>query len=80
MVSRLRHLLAGLLFLVLPGCGLAGSSQPVSSGPSPAATMSTAQRFAAARPAIETYLKALALHREADAQPVVQAAGSYATS
>jgi hypothetical protein len=77
-VSRLRHLLAGLLFLFLPGCGLAGSSQPVSSGPSPAAAMSTAQRFAGARPAVETYLKALALHREADAQPVVQAAGSYA--
>ena len=40
--------------------------------------MTTAERFTAARPAVETYLKALALHRTADAAPVVQAAGTYA--
>ena len=40
--------------------------------------MTTKERFTAARPAVEAYLKALALHRTADAAPVVQAAGTYA--
>jgi len=40
--------------------------------------MTTKERFTAARPAVETYLKALALHRTADAAPVVQAAGTFA--
>jgi len=40
--------------------------------------MTVKERFTAARPAVETYLKALALHRTADAAPVVQAAGTYA--
>jgi hypothetical protein len=67
-----------LLLTVLPGCGIGPSSHAPSTGPSPADAMTTGERFTAARPAVETYLKALALHRTADAAPVVQAAGTYA--
>ena len=76
---RRSHLLA-LVLLCLPatGCGTGGAATPASSGPGPAAGMTVKQRFAAGRPAVETYLRALALHRPADAQPVVQAAGAYA--
>ena len=40
--------------------------------------MTTQQRFDAARPAVERYIQAIAMHRVEDVQPVVQAAGTYA--
>jgi hypothetical protein len=69
-----------LIGLLLPsaGCGFSGSAPAESSGPSPADSMTTAQRFAGARPAAEGFLRAVALHRLVDAQPFVQAAGGYA--
>ena len=39
--------------------------------------MTTKQRYAAAQPAVEAYLRDLAMHRPADASAVVQAAGTY---
>jgi hypothetical protein len=71
-------MLVGLLCLPMAGCGMGGATAPVSSGPSPAAGMTVKQRFAAAKPAVETYLRAAAMHRIGDAQGVVQLGGSYA--
>jgi hypothetical protein len=63
--------------LTAAGCAFSGSATPVSSGASPADSMTTHQRFVAARPAVERYIDAIAMHRLEDAQPVVQAAGTY---
>jgi hypothetical protein len=66
-----------LTLAALSGCGLGASSTPVSTPPDPSLRMTTPQRFAAAEPAVETYLRDLAMHRPADVTPVVQAAGTY---
>ncbi|HET6847572.1 MAG TPA: hypothetical protein VFH74_01865 [Gaiellales bacterium] len=56
-------------------CGMGGAS--ASSTPSPAARMSTAERFRGAEPAVEAYVRAVALNRPLDAQRVVQPASTF---
>ncbi len=68
--------MAVLLCLSAPACGVGGATAP--SGPSPAAAMSTAQRFRGAEPAVERYIRAIALNRPMDVQQVVQPASTYA--
>ncbi|HYW28503.1 MAG TPA: hypothetical protein VE824_01745 [Gaiellales bacterium] len=55
-------------------CGVGGSAP---SAPPPAARMSTAERFRGAEPAVEAYVRAIALNRPLDAQRVVQPAGTF---
>ncbi|HEY0388314.1 MAG TPA: hypothetical protein VGC71_07730 [Gaiellales bacterium] len=77
-MSRMASIcLTALAAALACSCGVGGATAPASSGPS-VASLSTADRFRAAEPAVETYLRALALNRPLDAQPVVQAAGTYA--
>jgi len=68
-------ILAVTLALAAPACGMGGASP--ASAPSPAAAMPTAERFRGAEPAVEDYIRAIALNRPMAAQRVVQAAGTY---
>jgi hypothetical protein len=78
-VSRFTSLcLTGLVAVLACACGMGGDATPAASGPSQVASLTTAQRFHEARPAVEAYVRALALNRPLDAQRVVQAAGTYA--
>jgi hypothetical protein len=67
-------IIALLLTGAAPACGVGGAAP---SAPSPAARMSTAERFRDAEPAVEAYVRAIALRRPADAQQVVQPAGTF---
>jgi hypothetical protein len=67
-------IIALLLAGAAPACGVGGAS---SSAPSPAAHMSSVERFRGAEPAVEAYVRAVALRRPADAQQVVQPAGTF---
>lgn len=75
MSRRATLITAVLLVFAAPACGVGGATAP--SGPSPAASMSTAARFHAAKPAVEAYLRAIALNRPLDAQRVVQPASTF---